>query len=230
VSADDDTGPRRISDREVPVNLTGYFTPTHGENVPVLMGMPGTDDLFMFVFSTEEKLRAAMESFGVEYERIAQVTDGKELLADLAAQNATGERPYQLRLAIDPHKATNGRVQFVEPLASIQSRVDLLNGEVVVDLPPPAPRHGTPRDEKPVGNALSTMEHADGCKVVRENGVSVWMCVGSCPAMYEFIASGQCDNQPWDKLDASQRRTVIDTVSKHAIGALDARDEKENKP
>ena len=34
-------------------------------------------------------------------------------------------------------------------------------------------------------SALSTMKHAEGCKVVRENGVDVWMCVGACPAMYE---------------------------------------------
>jgi hypothetical protein len=48
-------------------------------------------------------------------------------------------------------------------------------------------------------SALSTMKHADGCRCVRENGVAIWMCVGECPAMYEFIASGQCDNQPWDQ-------------------------------
>ncbi len=48
-----DVGPRRISTREVTIVLTGYFMPTHAPNVPVLMGMSGTDDLFMLVFSTE---------------------------------------------------------------------------------------------------------------------------------------------------------------------------------
>ena len=108
---------RRISDREVPLALTGYFMPTHAPNAPVLASMPGTDDLFMFVFSTEGKLAAAMEAFGIEYERVAVVTDGGELLDEVAATNAAGERSYQLRIAVDPYKADNGRVRFVEPLA-----------------------------------------------------------------------------------------------------------------
>ena len=108
-------GPRRISDREVPINVTGYFMPTRGGSVPVLIGMPGTDDLFMFVFSTEEKLVAAMAAFGIEYERVAVVTDGRELLDELQAANESGTRPYKLRLAVDPYKADNGRARFVEP-------------------------------------------------------------------------------------------------------------------
>lgn len=58
-----------------------------------------------------------------------------------------------------------------------------------------------------------TMKHAEGCRVVRDNGVSVWMCVGTCPAMVEFIASGQVDDQPWDQLDQAQRETVIEAVA-----------------
>jgi hypothetical protein len=76
-------------------------------------------------------------------------------------------------------------------------------------------------------SALSTMKHADGCRVVRENGVAVWMCVGECPAMYEFIASGQVDAQPWDQLNQEQRETVIDAVTEsmeHALAAQDDRD------
>ena len=46
-------------------------------------------------------------------------------------------------------------------------------------------------------SALATMKHADGCRVVRENDIAVWMCVGDCPAMVEFIRSGQVDHQPW---------------------------------
>jgi len=70
-------------------------------------------------------------------------------------------------------------------------------------------------------SALSTMQHAEGCQVVRENGVAVWMCVGDCPAMAEFIRSGQVDDQPWDQLDGAQRRTVVDAVAEaieHALG------------
>ena len=75
-------------------------------------------------------------------------------------------------------------------------------------------------------SALSTMKHDDGCQVVRENGIAVWMCVGTCPAMAEFIRSGQVDGQPWDRLDRDQCETVIDAVTEHALSSLDARDEE----
>ena len=54
------TGPHRISDREVPIAFTGYFMPS--QHVPVLVGMPGTDDLFIFVFSTASARRAPSSS------------------------------------------------------------------------------------------------------------------------------------------------------------------------
>ena len=73
-------------------------------------------------------------------------------------------------------------------------------------------------------SVLSTMKHDDRCQVVHENGIGVWMCVGTCPAMAEFIRSGQVDDQPWDQLDADQRETVIDAVSEHALRGLDTRD------
>lgn len=112
------TGPYRISDREVPlVDVTGYFMPTDAPNRPVLASMPGTDDLFIFVFSTEAKLASSMKTIGIDYARIAFVRDGSELIDEINTMNATGGRPYRIRLAIDPYKADNGRVRFSEPLA-----------------------------------------------------------------------------------------------------------------
>lgn len=75
-------------------------------------------------------------------------------------------------------------------------------------------------------SALSTMKHAEGCRVVYQNGIGVYMCVGECPAMYEFIASGQVDAQPWDQLDPAQRETVIDAVTGSIEHALAARDDE----
>jgi hypothetical protein len=70
-------------------------------------------------------------------------------------------------------------------------------------------------------SVLSTMKHSDGCQVVRENGVAVWMCVGTCPAIAEFIRSGQVDAQPWDQFDKDQCETVINAVSEHSLPRLD---------
>jgi hypothetical protein len=111
-----DDAPRRISGHEVPIVITGYFMPMKAPNVPVLIGMPGTDDLFICVFSTEEKLASMMTAFEIGYARVAVVTDGAELLDDIRATNESGGRPYRLRLAVDPYKVDNGRVRFVEPL------------------------------------------------------------------------------------------------------------------
>jgi hypothetical protein len=109
--------PRRISDREVVIAIAGYFMPTDAPNAPVLVGMPGTDDLFVLVFSTEDKLAQAMSAFEIGYARVSVVTDGAELLDEIQKMNATGTRPYRIRLAVDPYKADNGRVRFTEPLA-----------------------------------------------------------------------------------------------------------------
>jgi hypothetical protein len=82
-------------------------------------------------------------------------------------------------------------------------------------------------------SVLSTMKHADGCQVVHENGIAVWMCIGTCPAMAEFIASGQVDDQPWDQLDHAQRETVLDAVTgsmEHALAMRDVNDPSKERP
>jgi hypothetical protein len=109
--------PRRVSDREVPLCLDGYFMPMEAPNVPSLIGMALTDDLFVFVFSTEDKLAETMASLGIEYARIGRVVDGAELFDEVKEMNACGGRPYRIRIAIDAHKADDGRVRFVEFLA-----------------------------------------------------------------------------------------------------------------
>lgn len=111
-----DNASRRISDRVLAIRLTGYFMPIFEPHQPVLVGMPGSDDLFIFVFSTEAKLVATMMSFGIEYKDVAIVTDGRGLLDEIGSPHASGDRPYRIRLAVDPYKADNGRARFIEPL------------------------------------------------------------------------------------------------------------------
>lgn len=82
-------GPWRVSDREVPIAITGYFMPTHAPHMPVLLGMPGTDDLFIVVFSTKNKLVSAMIAFDIAYECVAIVTNGRELLDEIETKNRT---------------------------------------------------------------------------------------------------------------------------------------------
>lgn len=115
------TGPYRITDRDVPLRITGYFMPTVAPSSPVLAAISDTDDLFILVFATEGKLRAAMKNIGIDYERVAIVRDGRELIEEINTLNASGGRPYRIRLAVDPYKAENDRVRFVEPLTEATS-------------------------------------------------------------------------------------------------------------
>jgi len=111
--------PRRISNRVVAATITGYFMPTRGPNVPVLIGMVGTDDLFILVFSTREKLDGIMRSLGIAYERLSIVTSGPDLLDEIKSMNARADQPYEIRLAIDLHDGVGivCQVAFGAPLA-----------------------------------------------------------------------------------------------------------------
>jgi hypothetical protein len=94
--------------------ISGYLIPAHMNRQPVLIGMDGTDDLFIVVFSTEEKLRSFMDEANVDFDRIQQITDGVEFIESIDEENGKVSRPFALRIAADPHKHENGRWRFQE--------------------------------------------------------------------------------------------------------------------
>lgn len=106
--------PRQVSDLAVGVDVTGYFMPTVEPHDPVLIGMPGTDDLFVCVFASREMLAATMRAFEIPYEGVAVVEDGFALADEMAKKNAIGERPYRIRLAVDMRAVDGGGARFVE--------------------------------------------------------------------------------------------------------------------
>ena len=75
--------------------------------------MYGTDDLFIVVFSTEEKLRTFMSSIEVGFDRIQIVMNGSDFIDSIEDANNEG-RPYALRIAADPYKHENGNWRFTE--------------------------------------------------------------------------------------------------------------------
>jgi hypothetical protein len=82
---------------------------------PVLVGMPGTDDLFICLFSTEEKLRQSFADFNIDFEKIVVIIDGPTFLESIKEDIARTKRPYELRIAVDPFKVPEtGRVRFRE--------------------------------------------------------------------------------------------------------------------
>jgi hypothetical protein len=101
---EDEGAPRRISNRVLDVDITGYATPWL-DGQPLLLRMPGTSDLFVAVFSTPEKLKVLCNEYGLAYDNIKQITNQAEFLVDVL--------PHA-RIAVDPYKHENGRMRFTE--------------------------------------------------------------------------------------------------------------------
>lgn len=98
----------------IELSITGYFMPAHASRQPVLIGMAGTDDLFIVVFSDPEKLREFMAKINTEFDRIQRISDGGEFIHSIQEANAKDGRPYELRIAANPYKHENGNWRFTE--------------------------------------------------------------------------------------------------------------------
>lgn len=115
-----DDGPRQISDRVLEMTITGYLMPYLDDGAPILCGMPGTEDLFVLLFSSKAKLEAMMKAYNLEYESIKVVTDGREFVSGIDEENTKG-RPYRIRIAVDAYKHENGRIRYTEVFALADS-------------------------------------------------------------------------------------------------------------
>lgn len=96
------------------LSISGYLMPAHMNRQPVLIGMAGTEDLFIVAFSTEEKLRTFMDAVNVDYDRIQMITNGAEFIESIDEENDRKTRPFLLRIAVDPYKHENGNWRFIE--------------------------------------------------------------------------------------------------------------------
>lgn len=109
--------PTRVSDRVHRLNIDGYLMAVDAEAQPVLLAMPGTEDRFVAIFSSPDKLDALYRASGVPYTRVQQIVDGPEFLESLA-ENIL---PFRLRVAVDLRRMENGRVRFLEiPLSELE--------------------------------------------------------------------------------------------------------------
>jgi hypothetical protein len=107
---DERPGPWRVSDTTRRLNVTGHLF-AWKDNQPVIMRMPGTDDLFLAVYSTVEKLHAIHGGIGYTIKRI---DDGFEFLDSLPVETPDG---HLLRVIVDPYYTPRRTVRFTEVLA-----------------------------------------------------------------------------------------------------------------
>lgn len=96
------------------LSITGYFMPAHDNRQPVLIGMAGTSDLFIVVFSDTGKLRDFMAQIATDFDRIQVIMDGSDFITSIDDANAKDGRPYELRIAANPYKHENGNWRFTE--------------------------------------------------------------------------------------------------------------------
>lgn len=117
----DDAGPKRTDKPETTVDLTDKLLPWR-EGQPVMLAMPGTDLMYLPLFSTEGQLRSLLERAGVPFESIKRVEDGWTFLHSFYVDNPWARK--SIAVILDPYFLDNGRVRFVQvqlpgPLPSV---------------------------------------------------------------------------------------------------------------
>lgn len=88
--------------------------PAHHNRQPVLIGMAGTKDMFIVVFSDTGKLREFMTQISTEFDRIQLIMNGADFIESIQETNTIDGRPYNLRIAANPYKHENGNWRFTE--------------------------------------------------------------------------------------------------------------------
>ena len=102
--------PWQTSQTVVTMDITGYLFPWRsGQPVFVLIG--GTDDYFLPLFATAQKLRDLMTAIKVEFDRIKQINNQREFLASIPTEMPNGER---IRIIVDPNIISTGNTRFRE--------------------------------------------------------------------------------------------------------------------
>jgi hypothetical protein len=96
--------PKRISKKEVYVDVTNYIFAVQADGQPCLLHMyGGGDDLYLAIFSTPEKLKMLLRAINVSFHKVVQITDARRFLESVA---------LKVHVVIDPyfHEGENGKV------------------------------------------------------------------------------------------------------------------------
>jgi hypothetical protein len=107
-------GPRPTGKRVEDLDITGYLFPHNGSQGDavkiVFMHVPGSDAVYVPLFSSIEKLKEFMTLAGIRYKAVKQINDDSIFLRELPStlDNTT------LKLIIDPHYTEEGTVRFLE--------------------------------------------------------------------------------------------------------------------
>lgn len=101
--------PQRISSAVVGLNLTGYVMPAFHNSQPVIMELDDAPGIYIAVFSTPKRLRAAMVVQKIKYDKIMQIDNGKEFV-----QSIVENKNPDLHLIVDPRRIGDGKLKYIE--------------------------------------------------------------------------------------------------------------------
>ena len=104
--------PRRIGTPPHDIDINGYFMPCL-DRQPILMSLDGTTDIFIPVFSSENKLRELMRISQSAFEGIVRITDPREFINSIQEARRHGE---QIRVMVDPYITPEQKTRFSELL------------------------------------------------------------------------------------------------------------------
>jgi len=105
--------PRPIDGAQIrSYDLTGHLFPWH-QGTPALLTMPNSNDVFLPVFSTVEKLQALVRLVDLPIDAIKQIDNPIEFFKSMPAQFPNGTR---LRVIIDPYRTDENHTRFSELL------------------------------------------------------------------------------------------------------------------
>lgn len=102
--------PVRTDDPIGAIQITGYFMPVDANQQPKWLQVPGSDSLYLPIFSTPEKAEEVMAQVGLGYDRLTKITDGTAWLESIPF--FFGMTP--LVIMLDPHTIENGKVRWCE--------------------------------------------------------------------------------------------------------------------
>lgn len=92
-----------------PIDIRNHLMATR-QNSPIFLGMPGTSDLFLPVFSTVEKLTAWLALLSMRSDATKQIDHPGEFLASIPLYYDN----KRVRVIVDPYFTQQGTVRYRE--------------------------------------------------------------------------------------------------------------------
>ncbi len=81
------------------VDISGYVFPWQDDIGPALLTLDGSDDMYLPIFSTIDKLRVAATLFNIPVDRVKHIDSGNEFLDSVRHIGPTGQA---VRIMLDP--------------------------------------------------------------------------------------------------------------------------------